>query len=219
MPRARGSSRAVWPLSLIHSKPGSIGSWEKTLKVGGQEVKDRMISEAGNNALVASLFMTISMPSFMSPPDGIDGLSHQGYMLLWMFTICSQFLSLISSVHIIAALNKLGSDEAILEFVREIRSKTCGVSLGNFTFFISQLSAYTTALAVASTGFWHYGWFPSLWALGMVVATLLIGGVFMLRIRVAEEDASFSAGDIDENGQVVSSKVPGMQAATGAELA
>lgn len=61
--------------------PGSclidcMRGWGVLRKTSGWEVKDRIVNEASNNALVVALFLTVSLPAFMSPPDTHGTCSH-----------------------------------------------------------------------------------------------------------------------------------------------
>lgn len=60
------------------------------VQVGGQELKDRITNEASNNALVVSLFLTMSMPALMNPPSEISDYLRSVYMLMWTVPVCLQ---------------------------------------------------------------------------------------------------------------------------------
>jgi hypothetical protein len=95
-----------------------LGPWNKTLKVGGWEIKDRILNEVNNNSVVTALFLTVSCAALLSPPDTEDTALRRTYLMGWWATLCLQLLSLMLTLSIMTSLNKLGSPEAVIEYLK-----------------------------------------------------------------------------------------------------
>ena len=133
----------------------------KVFKLGADAVKDRVIGECTNNSLVDALFITVSIPAILAgPPSGASTYETNGYLLLWGTAFVLQLLSLTLSITIATMLNKCGSPEAIISFVKvlqkEVTLTSPSVTWGGIAYVVAFIQWIITAIAVCFTAFIIY---------------------------------------------------------------
>jgi hypothetical protein len=129
----------------------------RLFKLGGDEVKARVVNEANTSSLVVALFLTISIPAFVSgaPSHGTDK-QISAHIMLWGLSIFVQMVSLVSSVMVITVMNKCGSERAVIEVVKVIQSpgKPC---LGAIAYYCGIAQWILTGISTVYTAHVNYG--------------------------------------------------------------
>ena len=124
----------------------------RLFKLGGDELRNRVTNEASTNSLVVALFLTISIPTFISDvPSNATKSQTTGFIFLWGASIFCQMLSLILSVRIMIGINKCGTDKAVIEFVKFIQKP--GLCTGSKAYYVAIIQWIVTLLAAIYTAF------------------------------------------------------------------
>ena len=127
----------------------------KVFKLGADAVKDRVIGECTNNSLVDALFITVSIPAILAgPPSGASTYETNGYLLLWGIAFVLQIFSLTLSITIATMLNKCGSPEAIISYVKVLQKEP--INWGGTAYIVAFCQWVVTAIAVCYTAFIIY---------------------------------------------------------------
>ena len=127
----------------------------RLFKLGGDELRNRVTNEASTNSLVVALFLTISIPAFIGgAPSSATQSQTTGYIFLWGASIFCQMLSLILSVRIMTAINKCGTDKAVIDLVKYIQKP--GICTGGTAFYVAIIQWIVTLSASIYTAFIQY---------------------------------------------------------------
>jgi hypothetical protein len=127
----------------------------RLFKLGGDELRNRVIGEASTNSLVVALFLTISIPAFCGgAPGGSTDSETATFVMLWGLSIFCQMLSLVLSVQIITIMNKCGSERAVIEIAKRIQKD--GLCIGGTAWGVALVQWIMTGIAVVYTAFLQY---------------------------------------------------------------
>ena len=124
--------------------------WGKLMACDPEALRERIVNEQANNALVAALFLTMTIPWFCDPPASVEDVAFAVTILL--VSLCFQFLSLGSSLNIMGAANKLTVEDTV-KLVKHLWGPRAGhLSVGNLAFLFGHLSWISTLAAALYAG-------------------------------------------------------------------
>lgn len=150
-------------------------------------LRERVSAEQEHNALVAALFLTMSVPWFCDPPSHVA--EDEVFAVLALLGMTCQFLSLMFSLCILAHVNKLRGDR-LVAFIQALWPDGFAghFNAGNLAFVFGNLSWIMTLVAGCYAGSRAYSSFSVTIAsvvLGSLVLCLYIPFAFILFPRYA----------------------------------
>ena len=145
-------------------------------------LRERVCTEQMNNALVAALFLTMTIPWFCEPPDSVHGnelVPDWIFGIMVLLSLTFQFISLSMSITIIGVVNKLTGVD-VVHAVQQLWSDN-GFRAGPIAFLFSNLSWISTAITALYAGSFAY----SSWAVAITAAVLGLGVLVLWVVNTA----------------------------------
>ena len=110
-----------------------------------EALRERVVAEQTNNALVAALFLTLTIPWLCDPPDAVA--TDEAFAVLVILSISFQFITLGSSICIMTEMNKLDGEGAV-QVAKRLYPGPPTIGIGGFAFVFANASWIATLVAV-----------------------------------------------------------------------
>ena len=165
-----------------------FAGWGFLINKRPEELRERIYNEQTNNALVSALFLTLTIPSLMFPPDAV--LEDPVHVVLNFLTILFQMACLGSAINIMTIVNKLDNDSAI-EITKKLYPGPPKTGVGGMAFVFSHASWVSTMVTVAYASMRVYEGIPAAGALfifTIVACALLLLYIFFTLFALQAEN-------------------------------
>lgn len=177
------------------SMAGNYNGFGKLFNLELNELRDRVIGEGGTNCLVISLFLTVTLPTFMDAGNLLSNTTDAEvffYLLLWGSAILVQFIGLTTSIHIMTIVNKCGNDEDVKDTIKKIQSHWL-FSMGAVAYYCSSFQAILTGIAVFYTAYLRNTSASARIAISIIAALCGAAYIILFLVRLNMKEAGSEA--------------------------
>lgn len=165
---------------MVYGRHEDYNGWRKTMAWGGKELGERFSVECNNTILVSALFLTVSMPMLMNPPDCVLAQSDsyiQSYVALWTLVVGVQVMALVTTALILQSIAKQGSEEGVLSIIKIIQGYD-----GPHWVFSSYACGHISWISMTvATGYTLFGIYENEAAtIGVCIGGVTLAAIFLL---------------------------------------